>query len=215
VALAKLAPATVSHSMRCSRRHARARPDRRTGNASAARLAAVVDAALADPNVDAVLAIHVARPVTGATEVGAGGGGRRSQIDESQCSARGSVPSIDAKSMPRSTQVRSPIFFHARNAVEAIAFLAAYRSNQRWLLEVPPSQPMPELPDFAAAERIRNAPRDNGARFSMPEPRSTARSIRHYDAAERRRRHACRSAGCRNGSCIPRHALRWIPMLAT
>src|SRR4029450_12167094 len=43
------------------------------------------------------------------------------------------------------------------NAVEAFSFLAAYRRNQAWLLEVPPSQPEPRPLDMAMAERIRAA----------------------------------------------------------
>ena len=33
-------------------------------------------------------------------------------------------------------------FYTPENAVEAFSFLAAYRKNQKWLLEVPPSQPL-------------------------------------------------------------------------
>jgi acetyltransferase len=45
-------------------------------------------------------------------------------------------------------------FYTPENAVEAFSFLAAYRRNQEWLLEVPPSQADPEPPDLAAVQRI-------------------------------------------------------------
>jgi acetyltransferase len=46
-------------------------------------------------------------------------------------------------------------FFTPENAVDAFAFLAAYRRNQEWLLEVPSSHPDPQPPDLDAAERVR------------------------------------------------------------
>ena len=57
-------------------------------------------------------------------------------------------------------------FYTPENAVEAFSFLAAYRRNQEWLLEVPSSQADPEPPDLAAAEsiRARAAPRGRAAR---------------------------------------------------
>jgi acetyltransferase len=45
-------------------------------------------------------------------------------------------------------------FYTPENAVEALSFLATYRRNQEWLLEVPPPQADPEPPDLATAERI-------------------------------------------------------------
>src|SRR5207245_1574746 len=133
---------------------ARTNPIDVRGNASPARLAAVVDAVLADPNVDAVLTIHVARPVTGATD------SARAVAHVATKSAKpvfgAWLGSLDRREVDAALDAGAIAnFFTPENAVEAIAFLAAYRSNQRWLLEVPPSQPMPELPDFAAAERVR------------------------------------------------------------
>ena len=46
-------------------------------------------------------------------------------------------------------------FFTPENAVNAFAFLAAYKRNQEWLLEVPASTQEPEAPDLAAAEQLR------------------------------------------------------------
>jgi hypothetical protein len=48
-----------------------------------------------------------------------------------------------------------PDFYTPEHAVEAFSYLAAYRRNQRWLLEVPAPQPEPEPPDTLLAERIR------------------------------------------------------------
>ena len=155
VALARLTPATVSAlDAVLPQTCARTNPIDVRGNASPARLAAVVDAVLADPNVDAVLTIHVARPVTGATD------SARAVADVATKSAKpvfgAWLGSLDRREVDAALDAGAIAnFFTPENAVEAIAFLAAYRSNQRWLLEVPPSQPMPELPDFAAAERVR------------------------------------------------------------
>ena len=48
-------------------------------------------------------------------------------------------------------------FFTPENAVDALSFLVAYRTNQRWLLEVPPPQPEPEPLDLAPLEALRAA----------------------------------------------------------
>jgi acetyltransferase len=155
VVLAKFTSATVSEldallPHACSRTN----PIDVRGSASPVLLAAAVDTALADPNVDAVLAIHVARPITGATD------SARAVADVARKSSKpvfgawlGALDRREVDAALDGGMIAN--FFTPENAVEAIAFLAAYRSNQRWLLEAPPSRPMPELPDFAAAERIR------------------------------------------------------------
>src|SRR5215471_10689704 len=48
-----------------------------------------------------------------------------------------------------------PDFYTPENAVDAFSFVAAYRRNQAWLLEVPPSQPEPKPLDITLTERIR------------------------------------------------------------
>ncbi|HEY3179381.1 MAG TPA: GNAT family N-acetyltransferase [Casimicrobiaceae bacterium] len=155
VALASLTPATVAAldavlPQACTR----ANPIDVRGDASPARIAAAVGAAIDDPNVDAVLAIHVARPITGATD------SARAVADVARKSTKpvfgawlGALDRRDVDAALDAGAIAN--FFTPENAVEAISFLAAYRCNQRWLLEVPSPQPMPELPDFAAAERIR------------------------------------------------------------
>jgi acetyltransferase len=44
--------------------------------------------------------------------------------------------------------------FTPEGAVEAFSFMAAYRRNQEWLLEVPPPQPEMPAPDLKAALRV-------------------------------------------------------------
>jgi len=124
------------------------------GDAPPARLAAAVDVALSDPNVDAVLALHVAGPATGATD------SARAVADVARKSRKpvfgawlGALDRREADAALDAGNIAN--FFTPETAVEAFSFLAAYRANQRWLLEVPPSQPMPDLPDFDAVERIR------------------------------------------------------------
>jgi acetyltransferase len=124
------------------------------GDAPPARLAAAVDVALSDPNVDAVLALHVAGPATGATD------SARAVADVARKSRKpvfgawlGALDRHEADAALDAGNIAN--FFTPETAVEAFSFLAAYRANQRWLLEVPPSQPMPDLPDFDAVERIR------------------------------------------------------------
>ena len=46
-------------------------------------------------------------------------------------------------------------FYSPENAVDAFSFLASYRRNQQWLLEISPSQPDPSPPDLRAAEDVR------------------------------------------------------------
>ena len=145
-ALARILPAHLPRS----------NPVNVRGDAPPALLAAAVAATLKDPNVDAVLALHVDRPMAGATDA----------ARAVATVARGaSKPVLGAwlGAIGRST-VRDalgaggvPDFYTPENAVEAFSFLAAYRRNQAWLLEVPPSQPEPRPLDLARAERIRAA----------------------------------------------------------
>jgi acetyltransferase len=175
VALAKFTSATVSTlDALLPQTCARTNPVDVRGNASPARLAAAVDAAIADPNVDAVLAIHVARPVTGATD------SARAVADVARKSTKpvfgAWLGALDRREVDAALDTGAVAnFFTPENAVEAIAFLAAYRSNQRWLLEVPPSQSMPDLPDFDAAERIRE--RAEQKRRSLLDPADLAQLL--------------------------------------
>lgn len=126
------------------------------GDATPERFAAAVSATLADPDVDAVLALHVPRPVMGATDIA-----RAVAVV-----ARGSskpvlgawLGAVDRHEVHQALEAGGIAnFYTPENAVDAFSFLAAYRRNQEWLLEVPPPQPEPHPPDLRVAERIRGA----------------------------------------------------------
>ena len=120
------------------------------GDATPARIAEAVDAVLADPQVDAVLALHVPRPPwprpTPRAPWPPSRAARRSRF-----SARGWAP-IDRREVePGARGRRRRELLHPGNAVDAFSFLAAYRRNQEWLLEVPPPQPEPRRRISAAS----------------------------------------------------------------
>ncbi len=126
------------------------------GDAPPERFAGAVAAVLRDPNVDAVLALHVDRPMTGATDV----------ARAVATAARGAskpvlgawLGAIERRNVRDALEAGGiPDFYTPENAVEAFSFLAAYRRNQAWLLEVAPPQPEPRPLDIVAVERIRDA----------------------------------------------------------
>ena len=124
------------------------------GDATPARMAGAVAAALADSQVDAVLVLHVPRPVTGATDMArAVAAVARRATKPVLASWLGAVDRREATDALEAGGVAN--FYTPENAVEAFSFLAAYRHHQEWLLEVPPPQPEPHPPDLAAVERIR------------------------------------------------------------
>ena len=133
------------------------------GDTPSERLAAAVDAALGDANVDAVVALHVPRPsapaIDAARALAAVAGGIRNR-----CSRRGWVRSIARRCTMPSRPAACPISIRPENAVEALSFLLAYRDNQAMLLEVPPPQPEPEPPNLAAIEALRAALADDERR---------------------------------------------------
>src|SRR5258708_3505494 len=109
-----------------------------------------------DPNVDAVLALHVDRPLAGATEAAravavAALGGAKPVLG----AWLGAIERPGVRDALLAGGV--PDFYTPENAVEAFSFLASYRRNQAWLLEVPPPQPEPRPLDLAMTERIRAA----------------------------------------------------------
>ena len=117
-------------------------------------IAAALDAVLADPQVDAVLALHVARPLTAPTDA----------ARAVAAVAHGSVKpvlgawlgAVDRREVDAALEAGGVAnFYSPENAVEAFSFLSAYRHHQQWLLEVPPPQPEPHAPDLRAVERIR------------------------------------------------------------
>ena len=164
VALAQLNPETVKAlDALLPREIVRGNPVDVRADAPPARLAAAVAATLSDPQVDAVLALHVSRPITPAVDaahaVAAVARGSPKLVLASWLGAldrQGVHDALEAGGIAN--------FYTPENAVEALSFLATYRLNQEWLLEVPPPQADPEPPDLAAAERILEhaAPRGRG-----------------------------------------------------
>ena len=120
------------------------------GDASPALLAAAVDAAVRDANVDAVLALHVDRPLIGATEaaravatVALGAqkpvlGAWLGALDRPRPCAMRCAQEAFRISTRRKTPSRR---FRSSRPIAAI---------RRWLLEVPPPQPEPQPPDTGA-----------------------------------------------------------------
>jgi len=157
VALAKLAPETiVALDRMLPGSILRTNPVDVRGGASPELFAAAVRATLDDPGVDAVVALHVARPVVGATD------SARAVADVARHSPKpvlgawlGAVSRRTVDDALGAGGIAN--FFTPENAVDAFSFLAVYRRNQAWLLEVPPPQPAVDPPDYAAAERIREA----------------------------------------------------------
>ncbi|MEO8741050.1 MAG: GNAT family N-acetyltransferase [Casimicrobiaceae bacterium] len=124
------------------------------GEATAQNFAAAVRLLLDDPEVDAVLALHVATPsappVATAQAVAVAVQGTRKPL---LAAWLGAVDRPEARvALERGGAVN---FYTPENAVEAFSFLAAYRRNQQWLLEVPAPQAEPPLPDIDVALRVR------------------------------------------------------------
>ena len=133
---------------------ARRNPVNVRGDATAQRLAAAVEIALGDEGVDAVLALHVQRPVTAAADAA------RAVAEVARRFAKpvlgAWLGALDRQEVQDALEAGGVAnFYTPEHAVEAFSFMAAYRHNQQWLLEVAPPQPEPELPDHAAAQRIR------------------------------------------------------------
>ena len=169
VALAQLAPPTVKAlDALLPPEIARENPVDVRGDASAARLAAAVAATLSDPNTDAILALHVPRPIIGALDAAQAVAAVARGSDKPVLGAwLGAVNRPDVHEALEAGGIAN--FFTPENAVDAFSFLAAYRRNQEWLLEVPPSHPYPEPADLAAAERIRERALPQG-RSALPCP---------------------------------------------
>ena len=133
---------------------ARSNPVDVRGDAPPSRFADAVATVLADPAVDAVLAVHVPRPVIDALE--AAQAVAAIARDASKPVLGAWLGAIDRPPVRQALDAGGVAnFYTPENAVDAFSFLAAYRRNQEWLLEVPSSHPDPDPPDLAAAEKIR------------------------------------------------------------
>jgi len=137
VPLAVLSPQTISLlDKKMPPQWSRGNPIDIIGDAPPGRFADATAAALADPNVDAVLAMYSPVAVT-EPEAAA-----RAVADAARGSAKpviaawlGDINPSAAKSHLESHGV--PNFYTPENAVEAFSFLGTYRRNQAQLLEVP------------------------------------------------------------------------------
>jgi acetyltransferase len=129
------------------------------GDATPARFADAVSTVLSDSNVDAVVALHVPRPIIGAVEAAQAVASAAREAKKPVLGAwLGAIDRPAVKEALDAGHVAN--FYTPENAVDAFGFLAAYRRNQEWLLEVPPSRPDPSPPDQRAAEEVRKRARD-------------------------------------------------------
>ncbi|MEO5763910.1 MAG: acetate--CoA ligase family protein, partial [Casimicrobiaceae bacterium] len=132
----------------------RANPVDVQGSAKPDTFAAAVRVTLADPGVDAVVALHVARPAIGAADSARAVAAVARESKKPVLGAwLGAVNRQEVDDALGAGGIAN--FYTPENAVDAFSFLAAYRRNQAWLLEVPPPQPAPDPPDLEVAERIR------------------------------------------------------------
>ena len=126
------------------------------GDSPPDRLAAAAGIALDDPGVDAVVALHVPRPVTPpAAAAQALADVARAHTKPVLAAWLGAVDRREVHDALEAGGVAN--FYTPETAVEALSFLAAYRRNQAWLLEVPAPQPEPEPPDLTSLETLRLA----------------------------------------------------------
>jgi len=124
------------------------------GDATPRRFAAAVDAVLADPGVDAVLALHVTRPAISATDAArAVAAVARRTTKPVLAGWLGATDRREADAALEAGGVAN--FYTPEHAVEAFSFLSVYRRNQALLLEVPAPQPEPQAPDLGSVARIR------------------------------------------------------------
>ena len=118
------------------------------------QFATAVRVVLDDPGVDAVLALHVAVPAAPPTETARAVAAAAHGAGKPLLAAwLGAVDRPEARAALEAGGAVS--FYTPEGAIEAFSFMAAYRRNQAWLLEVPPPQPEMPAPDIAAALRVR------------------------------------------------------------
>ena len=124
------------------------------GDSPPSQLADAVGIALDDPNVDAVVALHVPRPVTpalaAAHALAAVAAAHRKPVTAAWLGAIARPDVEDALEAGQVSNFNSP-----ETAVEALSLLVLYRNNQAWLLEVPAPQPEPQPCDPAPLEALR------------------------------------------------------------
>jgi len=217
VTLASLDPETIQAlDALLPKEIVRANPVDVRADAPPSRLAAAVAATLSDPQVDAVLALHVTRPVTPALDAAhAVAAVARGSPKPVLASWLGALDRQDVHDALEAGGIAN--FYTPENAVEALSFLAAYRRNQEWLLEVPPPHADPEPPDLATAERILARATPHGRRslplvdtqallaafgITLP-PLATADTLAEAHAAARKLRYPVRLALDFVGPALP------------
>jgi acetyltransferase len=162
VTLAQFAPETVrTLDALLPPAVSRANPIDVRGDASPVRFADAVSVVLRDDGVDAVLALHVPRPVIDAVDAAV------AVADAARASSKPVLAAwlgaVNRPGVQRALEAGNVAnFYTPENAVDAFAFLAAYRRNQQWLLEVPSPHPDPEPPDLAGSQSIREKAQAEG-----------------------------------------------------
>lgn len=169
------------------------------GDAPPERFAAASAAALADPGVDALLAMYspvaVTEPQAAARAVAAAAKDSPKPV---LAAWLGDINPNDSRVYLESQGVVN--FYTPENAVEAFSFICAYRRNQAQLMEVPEARGADEpKPDLIAASELRDAALEEKrtllseheakallAAFGLPVPRSIPVSTREaaVDAAQ-------------------------------
>ncbi|MFL6570773.1 MAG: GNAT family N-acetyltransferase, partial [Burkholderiales bacterium] len=171
------------------------------GDAPPERFAEATAAALADPGVDAVLAMYspvaVTEPADAARAVVEAAKGSRKPVFAAWL---GSINPNETRAYLESQGI--PNFYTPENAVEAFSFLCAYRRNHAQLLQVPAAlerKAEEPQPDFATVEAIHGRAADEGralltpteardllSAFGLPVPRSVLARTRETAIAAAR-----------------------------
>ncbi len=158
VPLAELSPETISSlDQRMPPQWSRGNPIDIIGDAPAERFGIATAAALADPGVDALLAMYspvaVTEPQAAARAVADAARDSRKPVFAAWL---GDINPNESRAYLESQGVAN--FYTPENAVEAFSFLCAYRRNQAQLMEVPEALAADEpAPDLTKAIEIRNA----------------------------------------------------------
>jgi len=202
VPLAQLSAATLSSlDEKLPAQWSRGNPIDVIGDAPPQRFADATAAALADPGVDALLAMYspvaVTEPGDAARAVAEAARGCRKPV---LAAWLGDINPNDTRTYLESQGI--PNFYTPENAVEAFSFLCAYRRNQAQLMEVPSvlgrgaAEPPPDLRaagrvlDAALGERrtllTEHEAKDLLATFGLPVPKSVISQDRESAVAAAR-----------------------------
>lgn len=143
----------------------RANPIDIIGDADGARYAAALGVLLADPGIDAVLALNCPTAVASSTEAAAG-------VVRAWAARPAHAPALlgcwlgaraEAETARASlSHAGIPSFDTIAGAIDAYAQLAEFSRNQRQLLRVPGQHPRGTAPDRALVARLLRAARDSG-----------------------------------------------------